>query len=423
MLTQEELSSNESDYEEEVEKSIELFVDNNQEDPHNCLEPPTPLLEKQAQKNLTHTPEDTDKDTGPLLKNRRIPLGLSWRVAVCLVLVALFVAAFLSFSKVPCKVPFIHGYQSRCVGKLDLPRSVVTPDFIRLAWVQSQLESVMEDSASTSTVAVDMKDLEMEIRDLGTRVMHSSLASKDALGRGLKLFVHEAKAASGRLQEFGNHVWGVVDRIVSENGHVLTMLGTKPLEKTEEFSSSVTNSLMLVEHEIPAIARVRSEDLWLEGVELLNRSLRKLIHKAQSNVDSLQDLGVRLNTIQGMIVAEGHKHREEEQTLIWRLWRRWFKDERKLLAHSVTLLQKVQDDHQRALSHMIRVLLVVEQMSNDLANLKKGTVTPTIIAGSYGIPIESHITSIQGVTERLAYGQARMREIEDSYRREKFISS
>ncbi|CAE6413183.1 unnamed protein product [Rhizoctonia solani] len=371
MLTQEELSSNESDYEEEVEKSIELFVDNNQEDPHNCLEPPTPLLEKQAQKILTHTPEDTDKDTGPLLKNH-------WKT---------------------------HTY------------------LYRLAWVQSQLENVMEDSAGTSTVAVDMKDSEMEIRDLGTRVMHSSLASKDALGRGLKLFVHEAKAASGRLQEFGNHVWGVVDRIVSENGHVLTMLGTKPLEKTEEFSSSVTNSLMLVEHEIPAIARVRSEDLWLEGVELLNRSLRKLIHKAQSNVDSLQDLGVRLNTIQGMIVAEGHKHREEEQTLIWRLWRRWFKDERKLLAHSVTLLQKVQDDHQRALSHMIRVLLVVEQMSNDLANLKKGTVTPTIIAGSYGIPIESHITSIQGVTERLAYGQARMREIEDSYRREKFISS
>ncbi|KAG8726797.1 hypothetical protein FRC11_014488 [Ceratobasidium sp. 423] len=158
------------------------------------------------------------------------------------------------------------------------------------------MEHVMRDSASSSLIAIDIKDSEMDLRDLGTLVRHSTLASKDSLGRDLKLFVEGARAAGGSLQRFGSRVWGV------------SLLP----ETSGGFFSSITNPPIPIERQPDTIRREKMLELWLRAIELLDQALHKLIHEAQANVGFLQRLEERLNNIQDMAIAEEENLRNEE---------------------------------------------------------------------------------------------------------------
>ncbi|KAG8758828.1 hypothetical protein FRC11_002979, partial [Ceratobasidium sp. 423] len=131
----------------------------------------------------------------------------------------------------------------------------------------------------------------------------------------------------------------------------------------------------------------------------------------------------RLDNIEDLVAKEKHNIRAAEQALK----RKWLKqklglNKKKLQEHgaSLGLLQMVHDDRNRALKHVAGVLFKLEQLSKDLENLREGVATPLIVESPFNIPIEAHIKSIQGETERLINGQVRMRQIEDAYRREKF---
>ncbi|CAE6519608.1 unnamed protein product [Rhizoctonia solani] len=205
-----------------------------------------------------------------------------WRVLkfiliACLVLVALPNTVLKSFPKVACKPSVLAGHTSYNAHERGHSKErVITPDFVTLAELQSRLGHVMEDSASSTKVAVNIKDSEMALRDLAT------------LKSDIKAFVGDAKAAGGNLQQFG---------------------GQNPSTAEGDITAYHTDM----------------EAIWRQGLELLDKTLRKLIHEAQDNFGSLQRLEERLNNIEDMVSAEKHKIFCQEQELN-RQWFRRFRD-------------------------------------------------------------------------------------------------
>ncbi|CAE6447078.1 unnamed protein product [Rhizoctonia solani] len=246
---------------------------NEQNDSLKSLVPPPNSKVPESQ---TRTLEDT-KRAVPGVKDSRVrgAIGATRKFVLLLVF-------YLGFVLTHDTILGVH-----CTHEFDRP--VVTADFITLVHLQSRLGQVMEDTAQSSKAAVDIKDSEMTLRNLHTRITHSALSNKDTLGRNLQSYVEGAKAASDNLQRFGSRVWGAVDGVVSLNEHILLML-----ENTStEWGLATAHQRGL-------------ESIWLQGIEFLDQTLRKLIHEAQDNVGALQRLEEMLNNIDVMLSAEKH---------------------------------------------------------------------------------------------------------------------
>jgi hypothetical protein len=63
-----------------------------------------------------------------------------------------------------CKLPLVSSRISYCAQDSFSRR--FSPDFPKLASLQTRLEDVLDDSASSSIVAVDIKNSEIAVRDL-----------------------------------------------------------------------------------------------------------------------------------------------------------------------------------------------------------------------------------------------------------------
>ncbi|QRW17210.1 hypothetical protein RhiXN_05212 [Rhizoctonia solani] len=427
MRTQENPTFVESDYEEGDSWQAKLLADADSDSDSSQNQPDEGIQPFVLSPDIT-----TQVNPSPSKLNtvapRIIPSKTPWHLSGSLF--ALRSATFETFPETLCKVPTLSRYFPHCTQEFREPlagKPVITPDFITLSRLQSRLEYVMEDSASSSLVAIDIKDSEMALRDLVTRVKVSSLSSKEILGRNLELFVEDARVTSGNLQQFGSRVWGAVDRIVSLNEHTLVTLEVASLEAPGGSLDSIINFFAPAEHNSVTTRREIMEDLWLQAIEVMDKTLRKLIHEAQDNVGSLQRLKEKLDNIQDMAIREEDQIRaEEEKTKRDARWSTRFKSKdqgkQQNPSASLELLQTIQDDRKRALNHVADVLFKLEQMSQDLHNLREGVATPLIIAGSAQVPIESHIKHIRSGTDRLMNGQTRMRGIEDEYRRKKFSS-
>ncbi|CUA68882.1 hypothetical protein RSOLAG22IIIB_08129 [Rhizoctonia solani] len=330
----------------------------------------------------------------------------------------------------PCKHPSLTRYFPHCAYELNpQERSAINPDFVTLARLQSQLEVVMEDSAKNSLVAVNIKCSEMALRDLSASIKLSSLARKHILEEEIKHFVIDSQAASGDLQEFSSRVRASVARIMYLNEDTMMALESgKSLEILGVFYSMV-NGLIPTEWDTASTHRKRMEDIWLQGIELLDRTLRELIHQARHNIGSLQKLRERLNNIQDMVTKEEHEIHDEEQAFErewFSEWKERFKfNEEKRQSHSDNrkLLWVVDKDSLRARDYTVGVLSNLEDMSRSLRILRGEVSRPIIASGLSKIPIEAHISNIRRTTEQLVYGQTRMREIDDSYRWKRLCSN
>lgn len=69
-----------------------------------------------------------------------------------------------AFMRPVCKLPLVPRAIPYC-SQNSFNRHF-SPDFLKLVSLQSRLEDVMDDSTSTSIIAVDMKNSEIAVRDL-----------------------------------------------------------------------------------------------------------------------------------------------------------------------------------------------------------------------------------------------------------------
>ncbi|KAH7335154.1 hypothetical protein B0J17DRAFT_64834 [Rhizoctonia solani] len=351
------------------------------------------------------------------------PIG--WLLAAYLILMAisgtsdLFVKTFMS---PVCKLPLISGRIDYC--NRDAFSRRFAPDFPKLASLQSRLEDVMDDSASSSIVAVDIKNSEMAVRDLTTLVKLSSLVAKDSLVDRLNEFVVDAKTAGRNLQRFGSRVGGAVDQIVTMNEYVLKLLENTVKDSQPQISNGavqrVMNAVSPIKTAGPHIIAARRkevETMWYQATGMLESTIRKLILEAEINIVALDKLEGDLDLINEMILREDEGIRAQAEEVLGELWTKLGGNKKKLgnfRSHRM-LLNEIRIYRKRALAHVSSTLVQLQGLSADLDDLRQRVATPALAGEEAGIPLEVHIGSMQKGTERLLEGRKRAREREDAY--------
>jgi hypothetical protein len=106
-------------------------------------------------------------------------------------------------------MPIISSSLPFCTNPPDRPS---LPDYPSLVDLQTHLEPILEITSTGTSLALDVKNSEMAIRDLTTLVKLSDLVCKDELEEKLTEFVGEARDAGRSLQRLGSRVGGAVDR-------------------------------------------------------------------------------------------------------------------------------------------------------------------------------------------------------------------
>ncbi|CAE6449859.1 unnamed protein product [Rhizoctonia solani] len=350
------------------------------------------------------------------------PIG--WLLAAYLMLMALsgtsdlFVKTFMSPI---CTLPIISGRIDYCTRDAFSRR--FSPDFPQLASLQSRLEDVMDDSASSSIVAVDMKNSELAVRDLTTLVKLSSLVAKDSLIDRLNEFVVDAKATGRNLQRFGGRVGGAVDQIITMNEYVLKLLENTVKDSQPQVDGTIqrvmnaVSPIKSVGPHIIAARRKEVETMWYQATGMMESTIRKLIHEAEINIVALDKLEGQLDLINEMILREDEGIRAQAEEVLGELWTKLGGNKKKLhnfRSHRM-LLNEIRVYRKRALAHVSSTLVQLQGLSADLDDLRQRVATPALAGEEAGIPLEVHIGSMQKGTERLLEGRKRAREREDAY--------
>ncbi|QRV74213.1 transmembrane protein [Ceratobasidium sp. AG-Ba] len=346
--------------------------------------------------------------------------------------IAWVIVSYLTLSALTGSTGFIMSSLMAPVCKLPLAPRVVPycsrgysrfmPDFPKLASLQTRLEDVMDDSASTSIVAVDMKNSEIAVRDLTTLVKLSSLVAKDALVERLNEFVVDAKVAGRNLHKFGGRVGGAVDQIVAMNEYVLKLLEANVKNAQPQISSGpvqrVMNALSPIRGPAATSAdRKEIEGMWYQATGMMESTVRKLIVEAEVNMVALDKLEEQLDMINEMVLREDGRIRAQAEEILGELWT-MLGGNRKILNNFRThrvLLNDIRVYRKRALAHVSSTLVQLQQLSADLDDLRQRVATPALAGEESGIPLEVHIGSMQKGTERLMEGRKRSREREEAY--------
>lgn len=299
-------------------------------------------------------------------------------------------------------------------------------DFRKLVSLQSQLEKTMDESASGSIVAVDLKRSEMAVQDLSTLVEHSTLHFKDSLVKNLDQFISDAKTTGRDLQKFSSRVGGTVDEIVLLNEYALQLLERAANEERPQIAGDlpdqIFNSLFPVAPVPPEVIAARKEEIkavWIDMTDLMKKSIRSLIFEARLNLGALDRLDAKLISINGLLAREDNRNSKAEKELLARWSTTLGLNKEKLhdLESNNHLLEEVQQYRKAAFGHITRTMFQLEKVSLDLDDLNKRVSSPGLLGKESGIPLEGHVEAMKKGTEQLVERRKLAQEREDDYLR------
>ncbi|KZT60989.1 hypothetical protein CALCODRAFT_448139 [Calocera cornea HHB12733] len=322
-----------------------------------------------------------------------------------------------------CRMPLMPHFMPICNDILSSDKLPPRPDFPNLMDLQNKFENILEDSASSTTVALELKKSEMAIRDLTNLVKVSDLVAKDRLSILLDAFIGSAKIAGRELQRLGSRVGGTVDNILAMDDYVLRLL-----EETSNVPE-VDPVMRMIRALVPigpsaaqrALAQRQGiETLWFQATGALENNIARLIGEAEASVVLLDRLEADLDVIDEMLGRESLHVENKTGELLAELWTRLGGNRRQLAnfkSHR-TLIVNIRSYRSRAVGYVTSTLVQLQQLSSDLEDLRDRVSTPLLSNPDTNIPLEVHVNSIRKGIERLAEGRTRAKAREDSYLRQ-----
>ncbi|KAJ7066693.1 hypothetical protein C8F01DRAFT_1124224 [Mycena amicta] len=285
-------------------------------------------------------------------------------------------------------------------------------DFPRLVDVQSAtLEQLLDESASGSTLALQIKKAEMATADLVTLVRVSDLQSRDMLGDALRTFVDDARTASRSLNKLNAKVSGAVDGVFAVNDYAL-----KTIEGAHSQASPSIIKRMLPWPYKPKTDIVVSA--FEDSMNYLSFTMARLVVEFELNLHNLDKLEEQLSVLHELVSRENTSISSAQSELLADLWTKLGGNRDKLRGyeHHLGLLKGLGEYRKKALAHVVGALHALAQMSEEIENLRERVAAPELVGGR--IPLEVHIRSIQGGLERLNEGRskAKVRESEAAKR-------
>ncbi|KAG0640912.1 hypothetical protein HOY80DRAFT_883988 [Tuber brumale] len=306
-------------------------------------------------------------------------------------------------------------------------------DFPKLINLQASFEDILESSSGGSSMALDLKNSEVAVRDLSMLVRASKLVNRNELSERLDDFVQTAKQTSRSLTRFGSRVNGVVDSLLAMDEFAIRSLENAQLSSTTtdsppSIASAVSRIVLAPLHVLVPRNQQKTESsilkAFLQASTTMDTSIQRLIIEAELVLRDLDDLENRLSTIQDMASREDSVIREKHQEVLAELWSFLGGNRRKLanFASHRSLLANVATYRSKALAHVSASLIRLQQMQSDLEDLRDRVAQPAMLRDAQGegetigeIPLEVHVESIRKGVERLNRGRERVKGKENDY--------
>ncbi|CUS12068.1 unnamed protein product [Tuber aestivum] len=299
-------------------------------------------------------------------------------------------------------------------------------DFPRLINLQASFEDILENSAGGSSMALDLKNSEVAVRDLSMLVRVSKLVNRDELSEKLDDFVQSAKQTSRSLTRFGSRVNGVVDSLLAMDEFAIRSLenADSPPSIVSAVSKIILAPLYFIVPHNPQKTESSILKAFLQASATMDTSIQRLILEAELVLRDLDDLENRLSTIQDMASREDSLIEEKHQEALAELWSILGGNRRKLanFASHRNLLANIATYRSRALAHVSASLIRLQQMQSDLEDLRDRVAQPAMLRDAQvegdvigEIPLEVHVESIRKGVERLNRGRERLKGRENDH--------
>jgi len=327
----------------------------------------------------------------------------------------------------------ICDFASTGTGSGNDGNPIPQTDFPKLINLQASFEDILENSAGGNSMALDLKNSEVAVRDLSMLVRVSKLVNREELSERLDDFVQSAKQASRGLTRFGSRVNGVVDSLLAMDEFAIRSLENAQLPSAiSDLASAVSGivlaPLYLIAPRDPQKTESSILKTFLQASATMDTSIQRLILEAELVLRDLDDLENRLSTIQDMASREDSVIQEKHQEVLAELWSFLGGNRRKLANFSShrSLLANIATYRSRALAHVSASLIRLQQMQSDLEDLRDRVAQPVMLRDAQGegeaggeipleIPLEVHVESIRKGIERLNRGRERIRGGENEY--------
>ena len=233
----------------------------------------------------------------------------------------------------PCTIP---GISSSSICRWDPQtqdqRTVQWADYPHLVETQSKMfEQLMEKSVGNSALSLEVKKSEVATRDLVTLVQISNLKAKNSLATSLVEFLDDAKKTSRRLHKLSSKVGGAVDRYVAlKIDFSLSLIITSIMAVNDYALQSINSaqrkpsawslSSLRIWRPPPESTNDVVKETFKETMYTLTASVERLILEAEVNLQNLNRLEERLESMHGLVSGENISMSSFKSNLLAELW-------------------------------------------------------------------------------------------------------
>lgn len=291
-------------------------------------------------------------------------------------------------------------------------------EFEQLMTVQSRFEELLEQSASSVSLPLDMKRSETSIRDLRQIVRHSQLQSRNELVLEFDGFIETARIASYDLQKFNSHVGRAVDNVLSTarwTQRVLDDISVK--QSTRALVPSFIHDKLLAPFQPLQFTESRLLDQYIQHTGLVSEEIERLLMEAQALLMVLQNLEDRLDVMHGIALRDNIHAQGSKDEILSQIWTVIGGNRAKLGKYNnqIRLLKQVGEYRKVAWAHVSGTILKLQGMGAELEELRERVGSAELLRDRVDIPLAVHIESIRLGVERLEQGREAAREVEKSH--------
>lgn len=298
-------------------------------------------------------------------------------------------------------------------------------DFDNLVDIQERLPNVLEMSANSISLPMEMKRSEASIRDLRTMVRYSELKGKEELVFEFDGFIETARTASSDLQKFNAHVGSAVDSIISINrwtSRYLDGLAAAEQESRGIISDAVT---WLFAPFQPTVFNERSLlGKYIEHTALVSDKIGSLIDEATVILNTLEKLDGQLDVIHNWVVRTHKDVSGSKNEVLFSLWTIVGANRGRIrnLNSQLSLLRRVGSQRGDAVRQVMELKDELEKIQYGLEELRQQVAAPEL-AGAQGkeLPLSVHIETINAGVANLESARTRIRGIENDRIRETLL--
>ncbi|KAH9015948.1 hypothetical protein EDB83DRAFT_233686 [Lactarius deliciosus] len=325
---------------------------------------------------------------GTVLRTLKTPISFVLIIFACTYAISIASGATSTTLAPICSIPIVSlvcpTFQPYPTPPSNhVPRKADVP---RLLDVESKtLESLLDETAEGSGLALEIKKAEIATSDLVTLVRVSNLNGRDVLVDSLSDFVKDARRVGRGLTSLSSQV-DAVDNIIAMNDHTLRVI------EAAGSGDVISYALMSIKNSFSprfSLNTFRSATqkvgvrTFVEVMDTLSALMQRLVLEAEVSISDLNKLEEHLTSIHEIVsredrlisVARG-EYLAQLSTVLGDN-----REELNKMDEHRALLKSIDRYRDRAHAHVVAALHMLETMAEDMETLRERMAVPQLVGG------------------------------------------